>query len=88
MGDENINMVCHANDAALVAENEDDLQRLLYKFSLSCDKFNLKVSPKKTKSLTISKEPLWCKLQLYNIIEQVMSFSYLGIQITMIKISL
>lgn len=38
------------------------------------------------KSLTISKEPLWCKLQIYNtIIEQVMSFSYLGVQITSFK---
>ena len=47
MGDENINMVCYANDSPLVAENEDDLQRLLYKFSLSCDIFDLKVSPKR-----------------------------------------
>ena len=59
-------MVCYADDAALVAKKEDDLQRLLYKCSLSWDKFDLKVSPKiKKKSLTVSKEPLRCKLQPY-----------------------
>ena len=54
-----------------------------YRFSLVCTKFDLKISSKKTKLLTILKEPLRCKLQLYNqIIEQVSSFTYLGIQIT------
>ena len=67
----------------LVEDNEDDLQRLLYRFSQSCAKYDLKISPKKTKSLTISKELLRCKLQIYNtIIEQVLSFNYLGVQIT------
>jgi len=28
LGDENVNMVCYADDATLVADNEDDLQRL------------------------------------------------------------
>lgn len=83
MGDNDVNIVCYADDVALVAEDEDSLQRLLYRFSLACTKFDLKISTKKTKSLTISKEPLRCKLQLYDqIIEQVLSFTYLGIQIT------
>ena len=55
-------------------------------FSQSCTKFDFKVSSKKTKSLTISKEPLRCKLQIYNTtIEQVTSFNYLGVQITSSK---
>ena len=49
MGNENVNIVCYADDAALVAEN--DLQRLLHKFALSCEKFQLKISSKKTTTL-------------------------------------
>ena len=40
----NINVVCYADDIALIADTEVDLQRLLYNFHLSC--------------LTISKEPI------------------------------
>ena len=87
MGDENVIIVCYADDAALVAENENGLQRLLHKFALSCEKFQLKISSKKTKTLTISREPVRCKLQLDNtIVEQVPSFNFLGIQITSSKI--
>ena len=39
LGDENVNTVCYADDATLVADNEDDLQRLLYRFSQSCAKY-------------------------------------------------
>ena len=81
--DENVNTVCYADDATLIADNEVDLRRLLTRFSQSCTKFDLKRSSKKTKSLIISKEPLHCKLQVYNTaIEQVTSFNYLGVQIT------
>ena len=83
--DENVNIVCYADDATLIADNEDDL-RLLTTFSQSCTKFDLKISSKKTKSLIISKEPLHCKLQVYNTpIEQVTSFNYLGVQPQVLK---
>ena len=86
LGDENVNIVCYADDATLVVDNKDDLQQLLYRFSQSCAKYDIKISPKKMKSLTISKERLRCKLQIYNTtIEQVLSFNYLGIQITSFK---
>ena len=83
IGDEDISCLCYADDAALVAEDEDALQRLLYHFSCAARKFGLQLSTKKTKTLTIAKEPLRCKLQLCDkIIERVMSFTYLGIEIT------
>ena len=41
--DENVNIVCYADDATLTADNEDDLQRLLTRFSQSCRKFDLKI---------------------------------------------
>ena len=79
-------MYGYADDATLIADNEDDLQQLLNRFSQSCTQFDLKISSKKTKSLIISKEPLKCTLQVYNTtIEQVMSFNYLSVQITSSK---
>ena len=33
LGDENVNIICYADDATLIADNEDDLQRLLNRFS-------------------------------------------------------
>ena len=41
LGDENVNMLCYADDATIVADNEDGLQRLLYRFLQSCTKFDL-----------------------------------------------
>ena len=86
LGDENVNIICYADDATLIADNEDDLQRLLNRFSHSCAKFDLKISPTKTKSLIISKVPLKCNLQVNNTkVEQVTSLNYLGVQITSSK---
>ena len=53
-----VNIICYADDATLIADIENDLQRLLNRFSHSCTKFDLKISSKKTKPLIISKEPL------------------------------
>ena len=39
MGNRDLNIVCYADDAVLMADNEDDLQRLLYRVHLSCQKF-------------------------------------------------
>ena len=83
MGYNKISIICYADDAVLVAEDEDDLQRLLHRFNLTAQKFNMKISAEKTKSLTISKAPLRCKLALENkVIEQVVTFRYLGVEIT------
>ena len=60
LGDENVNIICYVDDETLIADNEDNLQRLLNGFSHSCAKFDLKISPTKTKSLIISKIPLKC----------------------------
>ena len=40
MGTGKINITCYADDAALVAESEDDLQRLLHQFNISAKKMN------------------------------------------------
>ncbi|XP_015187255.1 PREDICTED: uncharacterized protein LOC107072109 [Polistes dominula] len=75
MGNREIKISCYADDAVLIAENEDDLQRLLYTFNIASTRIN--------KCMTTSKTPLRCKLVVDdNIIEQVMEFNYLGIKIS------
>ncbi|XP_045470481.1 uncharacterized protein LOC123677812 [Harmonia axyridis] len=78
-----IKIVCYADDAMILAECEDDLQRLLYSFFLEACKFNMQISIPKTKSMATSEEPKRCKLVFADQpIEQVMSFSYLGVEIS------
>lgn len=82
MGCKNINIVCYADDAVL-ASSEDDLQRILHQFLKSAKMYHMRVSKQKTKCLTTSREPLRYKLEIKGtVIEQVMSFKYLGINIS------
>lgn len=46
----------YTNDAVLIVENEDDFQRLLYKFNLSIESFNM----------VISASTIKCTYKLYN----------------------
>lgn len=75
--------MCYADDAVIISEDEDNLQRALYRFQQTAETFNMQISVKKTKSFTISREPRRCKLAIYDqSVEQVMSFKYLGANIT------
>lgn len=83
MGNKEIKIICYADDVALISEDEDGLQRLLYNFNKEAEKYNMVISTNKTKCLTISKEPTRCKLVVdNNPVEQVMSFDYLGVNIS------
>ena len=83
MGNKRIGMVCYADDAALIADSEDDLQRQLFQFFQISRQLNMNISTNKTKCMTIAKDPLRCKLVVENNpIEQVMQFRYLGIDIS------
>ncbi|XP_030766597.1 uncharacterized protein LOC115890494, partial [Sitophilus oryzae] len=83
MGDRNITILCYADDAVLFAENEDDLQRLVYLFNLVAKSYNMITSASKTKSLTASKIPIRCMIVVDNtIIQQEMKFKYLGIELS------
>ncbi|KAI4474607.1 hypothetical protein M0802_015536 [Mischocyttarus mexicanus] len=61
IGNREIKLVAYADDV-LISEDEDNLQRIMYKFETITKKFNLNISVQKTKLLTISKEPRLCKL--------------------------
>lgn len=65
----------YAYNAVLIAETEDNLQKLLYASNKKTRKWNMKISKLKTKSMTIAKDPRICKLVIDNVpIEQVMDF--------------
>ncbi|XP_055380820.1 uncharacterized protein LOC129611625 [Condylostylus longicornis] len=83
IGDNEIKCVCFADDAVLISDSEDNLQRLVYAFEKAAEEFNMEISVEKTKNMVISKNPLRCKLAVYEkSIEQVMEFKYLGALIT------
>lgn len=42
----------------------------------------MEISTSKTKSLVAAKEPICCKLAMNDKIEQIMSFRYLGLELT------
>jgi hypothetical protein len=67
-------LIRYTEDAVLIADNEDNLQRLLHQFTISCQKCNTNISTNKTKTVELSKGPLRCKLEIQGkMIEQVMS---------------
>jgi len=60
---EEITILCYADDAVFISENEDQLQRLLYQFYLTAKLYNMSIAIiNKTKSLFVAKEPRKCKL--------------------------
>jgi hypothetical protein len=80
-----LNIICYADNAVLSADSENNLQRLLHQFMLSCQNYHMKISAStsKTEDLTVHKEQLRCKLDLQgNIIEQVMKFICVGTEVT------
>lgn len=49
MGDREIKILCYTDDTVLVAENKDDLQRLLHEFNINTKKINMKIPAQKKK---------------------------------------
>ena len=78
----NIRDLLYADDAALVSHSEDGLQRLLDRFSNSCDQFGLTISLKKTQVMgqATPAQPL-LKINGGNL-EVVHQFQYLGSTMT------
>jgi len=78
-----ITILCYADDTVIISENEDELQRLLHQFYLTAKRYNMSIAINKTKSLVVAQEPRRCKIAVNDeIVEQVMSFIYLGVEIT------
>ena len=72
MGNKEVKILCHADDAVPVAKSGNDLQRL-------SKKFNVVISAARPKFMTTSKTPIRCKLVVDDIIiHQEGKFKYLG----------
>ncbi|KAI4475870.1 hypothetical protein M0802_014994 [Mischocyttarus mexicanus] len=83
MENQDFNILCYADNAVLIANSKDNLQRLLHKFNIISKKYNMLTSIENTECLTISKQPIRCKLETNGRrIEQAMTFNYLRVEIT------
>lgn len=61
---EELIVLCYADDAVLISENEDEFQKLLHQFYLTGMRYNMAISVPKIKFLVI--EPIRCKLAVNN----------------------
>ncbi|XP_044749727.1 uncharacterized protein LOC123310328 [Coccinella septempunctata] len=76
MGNREIQILCYEDDAVIMAESEDDLQRLLHVFNTTAKKIML-ISVEITKCM--SREPLRGKLEVDGkVIKHESSFGYLS----------
>jgi len=57
MGNKGVKIVCYADDAVIISEDGDNLQRLLYRFELAAEKYNMSIFVRKAQSLVIAREP-------------------------------
>ena len=68
----------------MIADSEDNLQKSVHKLQLTADKYGLKISSTKTKTMAFKgRNPVRSKIVINNdIIEQINTFNYLGCSIS------
>ncbi|GJQ73037.1 hypothetical protein Trydic_g1670 [Trypoxylus dichotomus] len=75
--------VCYADDAVLIADSGDNLQRSLRSLNQSAKQLNMIINTDKAKCQVTSKEPVRCKLEVnQRMIEQANQFKCLVADIT------
>lgn len=78
-----INKLCFADDLAVLAESEDQLQEVLREMEITLARHNLKFSRAKTKILVVRKTGIPAQITLGNTqLDNVEGFTYLGSKIT------
>ncbi|CAI6362900.1 unnamed protein product [Macrosiphum euphorbiae] len=76
-------MLCFADDIALIAESEEGLGNMLTKMNDSCEEYKMNINKSKTKILICSKQELLSNITIANEkLETVQCFTYLGSKIT------
>ena len=78
---QNINNVRYADDTTLIAENEQDLQRILNKVIVESERMGLELNKNKTQIMVITRKTIIqnCSIQIKDtVLKQVKSFKYLG----------
>ncbi|GFR69487.1 retrovirus-related Pol polyprotein from type-1 retrotransposable element R2 [Elysia marginata] len=81
----NINNLRYADDTVMLAENEDDLQKLVNIVKEESEKCGLFINIRKTKTMVISREKVIPQIDIKidgELVEQVANFTYLGHWIT------
>lgn len=88
VGGRRINNIRYADDTVLIAENEDDLKRILKIVNETSIRYGLRINPIKTKTIVVSRDnttkqvkPVTLTINGQNV-EQVRSFVYLGTRVT------
>jgi len=70
-----------ADDLAILASSQDDLQRALNGFAVECEAASMKINTGKTESLVVSRKPVQCTLHVSGVpLKQVEKFKYLGVE--------
>lgn len=64
MGDQKINIICFADDAVLISEKVNDLQKLLHQFNSTAKTLNMNILTNQTKCMTISRDSVKDKLKI------------------------
>jgi len=83
VGGRTIKCIRFADDMALLAENENIMNRMLAELNESCEKYGMKINANKTKSMMIGRNPRKINVTTGGkTIEQVDSFKYLGCTIS------
>ena len=79
MVNKRIDIVCYADDAAIIVESENDLQSQLSQFFQARHQLNANISTNKTNCTANAKESPRCKFVVEDKpVEQVMQFRYLA----------
>lgn len=84
IGGINFNNTRYADDTAIIAEHERELQDMITKLEASCKNYGMEMNLKKTKVMVIAKKPgTVCNIMVNGIkLEQVKDYKYLGSWIT------
>ena len=73
-----IKIICYADDTILIAQDEDNLQRLTHKFNAVIMRFNITAVAQKIKMTVINKKCIRCKLGIVGVSkEHLMEIKYL-----------
>jgi len=65
LGNKEVKIVSYADDAIMMSEDEDNLQRLPHRFESTMEKYNASISVQKIQSLVIARKPRRCKLSVH-----------------------
>jgi hypothetical protein len=80
IGSVSVSHLLFADDLAILAPSQVDLQRALDRFSLECEAASMRINTAKTETLVISRNTVECTLHVSGVqLQQVEKFKYLGV---------